>query len=206
MSVRVGWSAVQADRAPGIPPPPPLLAPPRTDRKLIGQLRSLSDLLPHYWPVLVSPQGPNRRYSPNTNRCLKRGLVSNPTLHPFSLVSSYFCHSASAKLFTSALLGSPTAADFYDLHKAHVHQFNFPIDASANSRPVPRSYWLPPEPVPFPAVSVSRRSLGRLQRARALVEFCAPCARQRRRNPASLCRQLSRVGSWKGRQPPLGAL
>ena len=78
MSVRVGWSAPQADT--GRHPPPSSSSAPA----LIGNLSGSScACLTSGWPIgryWSRPPGPNRRYSPNTNRCFKPRPVTKPTL------------------------------------------------------------------------------------------------------------------------------
>ena len=209
-----GCRAGSADRPeePILPASSPLLllllCTRATDRKLIGQLLCLPDLRLAYWPVLVSPPRPQSPILSQYESMLQTWPVTNtasPTSNP-TLSSS--CHLACAALFTSARLGCPTCRDLYDLH-AHVHPIDFPTrftNAGNPSSPsVPPSRQLPPEPVPFPAVSRCRApvvfpgtSSGRVLsswRAAALPQSCffvSPTQQSR--------------GSWSGTQPPPGAL
>ena len=186
-------------------PPPLLLLCTRADRKLIGQLLCLPDLRLAYWPVLVSPPRPQ---SPILSQ-YESMLQTSPShqTHPphFSSASSYSRHLASAALFTSARLGSPASRDLYNLH-AHVHQIDFPTDTGISSSSVPHSGPLPPEPVPFPAVSSGAEQQSSSTRCKL--------------HPSSgllLCGSVAAIlllcvansaesGSWKGTQPPPGAL
>ena len=208
VSGRVGWSAWGAD-TPGILPPPP--PPPLHPRHWSETYRAAPVLA---WPpagllagIGLAPQAPIADTLPiridasNLARHQPSLAPSNPTL-------SSSCHLACAALFTSARLGCPTCRDLYDLH-AHVHPIDFPTrftNAGNPSSPsVPRSRQLPPEPVPFPAVSRCRApvvfpgtSSGRVLsswRAAALPQSCffvSPTQQSR--------------GSWSGTQPPPGAL
>ena len=113
----------------------------------------------------------------------------------------------SAALFISARLGiSPTPRDLYNLH-AHVHQIDFPTGFTGiSSSLVPHSGPLPPEPVPFPAVSSgaeqqSSSTQSKLHPGSGLL-LCGSVAAI-----LLLCvANSAESGSWKGTQPPPGAL
>ena len=105
---RAGSSPDRPEEPIGRHPPPSSSSAPA----LIGNLSGSScACLTSGWPIgryWSRPPGPNRRYSPNTNRCLKPAR-HQASLAPLSLVLSSSCHLTCAAPFTSAQLGQPNS-------------------------------------------------------------------------------------------------
>ena len=205
---RAGSSPDRPEEPIGRHPPPSSSSAPA----LIGNLSGSScACLTSGWPIgryWSRPPGPNRRYSPNTNRCLKPG--PSPTqprpLKPRFIV---FLPLDVCRTIHFCTIGAAQLAEMCTICMRMSIELDFPTGftnaGNVDSPSVPPSRRPPPEPVPFPAVS--RRRAPVVFPEHELRRSCVLLAGGSVAAILLLCvANSAESGSWKGTQPPPGAL